>query len=101
MKESTREFVSGRFTVKLSLSRRPLRTSKPDAADVEREDVGDVEGDEEGEMAVLILVVILRRRGILVEVVCRCSFEQILGIDRRFDCMYSKCARKDCEIAQR
>jgi hypothetical protein len=99
MKESTREFVSGRFTVKLSLSRRPLRTSKPDAADVEREDVGDVEGDEEGEMAVLILVVILRRRGILV--VCRCRLEQILGIDRSLDCVYSKMRRKVCEIAQR
>lgn len=61
MKLSTRALVSGRFTAYPSPSLRPLRTSKPDG-----EDVGDVTGDEEGEIAVLILVVRLRRRGILV-----------------------------------
>jgi hypothetical protein len=61
LKESTRAVVSGRFTVKPSPSRRPLRTSKPE----EGEEVGDVEGDEEGDMAVLIRVVRLRRVGIV------------------------------------
>jgi hypothetical protein len=66
MKESTRALVSGRLTIKLSLSLRPARTSKPDA--VSRGDVGDVTGDEEGLIAVLIFVVMLRRIGMLKDV---------------------------------
>jgi hypothetical protein len=60
MKLSTRAFVSERFTVKPSPSLRPLKTSKPDG-----EDVGDVDGEVEGEIAVLIFVVRLRRIGIV------------------------------------
>jgi hypothetical protein len=60
MKLSTRALVSGRFTVYPSPSLRPLRTSKP-----EGEDVGEATGEGDGEIAVLILVVRLRRRGML------------------------------------
>jgi hypothetical protein len=65
MKESTRAVVSGRFTVKPSLPRRPLRTSNPE--DDDGEEVGEVTGELEGEMAVLIFVVRLRRIGMFAE----------------------------------
>ena len=62
MNESMRACVSGRFTVNPP-SLRPPRTSKPE--DAECEDVGDVEGEEEGEIAIFILVVMARRVGIV------------------------------------
>lgn len=63
MKESMRVDVSGRFTVKLP-SLRPLMTSNP--LDPECcDDVGDVTGEDDGEMAVLSFVVKERKRGIL------------------------------------
>lgn len=65
MNESVRTYVSGRFTVKLS-SLRPLTLSNEDEEDDTCGDVGDVAGDVEGEIAVLILVVRARRRGIFV-----------------------------------
>lgn len=61
-------FVSGRFTVKLAPpSLRPLMTSK-----LEEEVcgvVGEETGDEEGEIAVLSLVVSVRKRGMVGDIV--------------------------------
>lgn len=103
-KLSTRAFVSGRFTVKPSVSLRPLRTSKPDG-----EDVGDVDGEEEGEIAVLIFVVRLRRIGILKDssrtvrlnpqVVNRSSFDIVKStpnVCRRM----SECDKNDRKYAE-
>jgi len=66
MKEFSRDCVSGRFTVKPP-ALLPLMTSKPEEVD-EVDDVGDVVGDEEGDIAVLIFVVMARRIGILAVV---------------------------------
>lgn len=63
MKESMRWCDSGRLKVILP-SLRPLTTSNEEAW--LSGEVGEVTGDEDGEMAVLILVVRVRRRGILV-----------------------------------
>lgn len=61
-------YVSGRLTVKPS-SLRPLTLSNEEDDDDDVGDtcgeVGDVAGEVEGEIAVLILVVRVRRRGML------------------------------------
>ena len=62
MNESMRKCVSGRFNV-MPPSLRPLTTSNEEVWFCG--DVGDVAAEEEGEMAVLILVVRVRRRGML------------------------------------
>jgi hypothetical protein len=50
-----------------SVSLRPLITSKPEGD--EGDEVGEEDGDVDGEIAVLSFVVKLRRRGIVVVVV--------------------------------
>lgn len=74
MNESIRACVSGRFTLK---SLRPLTLSKEDTWG----DVGDVVGDDEGDILVFNLVVRVRRIAMLI-VDCQCWYVRVqLGMN--------------------
>lgn len=95
MNESIRQCAdSGLCFIDVVLPLRPLMTSKEDDDDddddEEEEDegevvedwgeVGDVMGEEEGEIAVLSLVVKVRRRGMLSSLLfCCCFFVVVVG----------------------